>query len=62
MTNKELTEVVKEHNTRLTTLEKWRWLLTGALLMLSAENIPVLQDVLLQTIALVPHALAFAGK
>ena len=58
MTNKEIMEAFKEHDTRLTSLEKWRWFLTGGLLTASVQNFPILKEVVSSGMAWIPTALA----
>lgn len=55
-------ETHKEHNTRLTNLEKWRWLLTGGFLVLSIQNLPAIKNLITTGLAHLPIMIASAAK
>jgi len=61
MTNVEVKEALKEHNTRLTNLEKWRWFLTGGLSVSIVQNLPLIKNIAVQGMSMLPHFIVYAG-
>lgn len=62
MKNADIMKILEKHDTRLTSLEKWRWLLTGGGIVLSIQNLPAIKSLIDTGLAQLPIMIASAAK